>query len=81
MKDRWCSRERYNLANAWRLIRQLQGALNRLPEHKLGHLADLLGLLEKLHTPRVTNSQRAKYDTESQYEPRPIDSQRAPRAN
>ena len=76
MRDRWYSRERYDLANAWRLLRQLQGALNRLPEHKLGHLADLRDLLEKLHAPRLTNSQRAKYDTESKYEPRPANSQR-----
>jgi len=81
MRDRWYSRERYDLTNAWRLLRQLQGALNRLPEHKLGHLVDLRDLIEKLHAPRLTNSQRAKYDTESKYEPRPIDSQRAPRAN
>ena len=59
MRDRWCSRERYDLANAWRLIRQLQGALNRLPEHKLGRLADLRDMLEKFHESRLTNSQRA----------------------
>ena len=38
MRDRWDSRERYDWVNAWRLIRQLQDALNRLPEHKLGGL-------------------------------------------
>jgi len=58
MRDRWYSRERYDLANAWRLIRQLQGALNRLPEHKLGRLADLRDMLEKFHESRPTNSQR-----------------------
>jgi len=59
MRDRWYSRERYDLTNAWRLIRQLQGALNRLPEHKLGRLADLRDMLEKFHESRPTNSQRA----------------------
>jgi len=56
--NRWYSRGRYDLANAWRLIRQLQGALNRLPEHKLGHLVDVRDLLEKMHEPRPTHSKR-----------------------
>jgi len=55
---RWYSRDRYDLANAWRLIRQLQGALNRLPEHKLGRLVDLRDTLEKFHEARPFNSKR-----------------------
>ena len=56
--NRWDSRGRCDLENAWRLIRQLQGALNRLPDHRLGHLVDLKDLLEKLHEPRPVNSKR-----------------------
>ena len=56
--NRWDSRGRCDLANAWRLIRQLQGALNRLPDHRLGHLVDLKDLLGKMHEPRPVNSKR-----------------------
>jgi len=56
--NRWDTRDRFDLANAYRLIRQLQGALNRLPEHKLGHLVDVRDLLEKMHEPRPFNSKR-----------------------
>jgi hypothetical protein len=56
--NRWGSRERYAWVNAWRLIRQLQGALNRLPEHKLGRLVDLRDTLEKFHESRPTHSKR-----------------------
>jgi hypothetical protein len=56
--NRWDTRDRYDLANAWRLVRLLQGALNRLPEHRLGHLVDLRDLLEKMHEPRPTHSKR-----------------------
>ena len=56
--NRWDTRDRYDLANAYRLMRQLQGALNRLPEHRLGHLVDLRDLLEKMHEPRPTHSKR-----------------------
>ena len=56
--NRWDTRDRFDLANAWRLIRQLQGALNRLPDHRLGHLVDLKDLLEKMHEPRPIHSKR-----------------------
>jgi hypothetical protein len=56
--NRWDTRDRYDLANAYRLMRQLQGALNRLPEHKLGRLVDLRDTLEKFHESRPTHSKR-----------------------
>lgn len=56
--NRWDSRERYDLENAYRLIRQLQGALNRLPDHRMGHLVDLRDLLEKMHEPRPVHPKR-----------------------
>jgi hypothetical protein len=56
--NRWDTRDRYDLANTYRLIRILQGALDRLPEHRLGHLVDLRDLLEKMHEPRPTHSKR-----------------------
>jgi len=48
--NRWYSRDRFDLANGWRLIRQLQGALNRL--------ADLRDTLEKFHEARPVHSKR-----------------------
>jgi len=56
--NRWDTRDRFDLANAYRLIRQLQGALNRLPEHKLGHLVDVRDLLEKMHEPKLAHPKR-----------------------
>jgi len=51
-QQRVSSRERFDVANAWRLVRMLQGALNRLPERELGRLADLRDTLEKFHESR-----------------------------
>jgi len=48
--NRWDTRDRFDLANAYRLIRQLQGALNRL--------LDLRDTLEKFHEARPFNSKR-----------------------
>jgi hypothetical protein len=56
--DRWDTRDRYDLANAYRLLRQLQSALNRVPEPKLGRLADLRDTLEKFHETRPFHPKR-----------------------
>ena len=56
--NRWDTRDRFDLANAYRLIRQLQGALNRLPDHRLGHLVHLKDLLEKMNEPKLAHPKR-----------------------
>jgi hypothetical protein len=51
-------RERRQLTHAWRLLRQLQDALNALPERKLGGLADLRDVLEKYREDRRDRRER-----------------------
>jgi hypothetical protein len=56
--ERGAGRDRYSVANAYRLVRVLQGILNALPENRLGRLSDLRDTLEKFHESRSVYPKR-----------------------
>jgi len=54
-------RGRGPVAHAWELARRLQAVLGSLPEHRLGRLADLRDLLEKINAERRINDNRPSH--------------------